>query len=337
MGRPRTLGWEPTSAFDTLWHFAAERQRIFFRRVAKEPWPWTTDPILSRFRFTNAYRASDRTSQFLIREVIYRSPALSEEVIFRILLFKLFNKIETWQLLETQLGELTYKRFRKNSYLRILNRAIERGAVYSPAYIMAPPSGEYVGMRKHEAHLNLLERMMRERLPRRIEAAASLAECFQVLTSYPMFGDFLAFQLAIDINYSEVTSFSEMDFVMPGPGARSGLTKCFPSASRRDHAALIEQVAESQESEFKKRGINFPSLWGRQLQLVDVQNLFCELDMYTRASAPSIAGLGSRTRIKRTFSGARGLPECWFPPKWQLNDSIAPSSSSTLNLAASLT
>ena len=57
--------------FDTYWTFAAERQRIYLSRLAGMPAPWSGDPILARFKFCNAYRAADRVSQYLIREVIY--------------------------------------------------------------------------------------------------------------------------------------------------------------------------------------------------------------------------------------------------------------------------
>ena len=57
--------------FDAYWRFAAERQQVFYRRARREPPPWTDDPILDRFKFCNAFRASDRVSQYLIREVIY--------------------------------------------------------------------------------------------------------------------------------------------------------------------------------------------------------------------------------------------------------------------------
>src|SRR5438132_13024380 len=85
-----------TPVFDTYWHFAAERQRIFHRRVRGEPGPWTDDPVLSAHRFTNAYRAADRVSQYLIRHVTYEGDPAVEEVVFRVLLFKLFNKVSTW-------------------------------------------------------------------------------------------------------------------------------------------------------------------------------------------------------------------------------------------------
>ncbi len=74
----------------------------FFRRAIGAAQPWTDNPVLAAYKFTNAYRASDRVSQYLIRHVIYRDdlPKSPREVFFRILLFKLFNKIATWELLE---------------------------------------------------------------------------------------------------------------------------------------------------------------------------------------------------------------------------------------------
>src|SRR5436309_1791251 len=83
---PSIVPLRPTSIYDTYWRFAAERQQIFFRRLERRPAPWTHDPVLLIHKFTNAYRASDRVSQFLIRRVIYRPdlPDDPAEVVFRI-------------------------------------------------------------------------------------------------------------------------------------------------------------------------------------------------------------------------------------------------------------
>ena len=63
----------PTVVYETYWRFAAERQEMFFRKIEGLPAPWTTDTILARHKFTNAYRASDRVSQYPNQErVIYR-------------------------------------------------------------------------------------------------------------------------------------------------------------------------------------------------------------------------------------------------------------------------
>jgi hypothetical protein len=63
------LSVRPSKVFDTYWRFAAERQEIFIRRIAGSPPPWTADPILREFKFTNAYRASDRLSQYLAQPI----------------------------------------------------------------------------------------------------------------------------------------------------------------------------------------------------------------------------------------------------------------------------
>src|SRR6266498_782894 len=74
----------PSDVYDSYWRFAAERQRIFFRRFLGASQPWTEDSVLATYKFTNAYRASDRVSQFLISQVIYRPdlPSSATEVFF---------------------------------------------------------------------------------------------------------------------------------------------------------------------------------------------------------------------------------------------------------------
>src|SRR5262245_57315637 len=82
---PRIAPLRRTEVYDTYWRFAAERQQIFFKRLERHPPPWTEDEFLRTYKFTNAYRASDRVSQYLIRNVIYRDdlPLARDEVFFR--------------------------------------------------------------------------------------------------------------------------------------------------------------------------------------------------------------------------------------------------------------
>src|SRR5205807_7919162 len=113
---------------NSYWRFAAERQNVFFRRLERRQPPWTHDPVIRAHKFTNVYRASDRVSQHLIRSVIYRDdlPGDPVEVFFRILLFKLFNKIETWELLEEQLGQLTYATYSFKRYDQVVGKSMMR-------------------------------------------------------------------------------------------------------------------------------------------------------------------------------------------------------------------
>jgi thymidylate kinase len=316
----------PTVVYDTYWRFAAERQEIFFRRWQRQRPPWTLDPILAEFKFTNAYRASDRVSQFLIKNVIYEGDQAEEEVFFRIILFKLFNKIETWERLTRALGVVRYRDYDFRAYDAALSKAIDGGeAIYSAAYIMPSGSKAFGTTRKHRAHLKLLERMMDDEVALRVADTKNMPEAFTMLRSYPMIGDFLAYQYATDLNYSNLTNFSEMQFVIPGPGAKGGISKCFESLGGLTEADLIRVVTERQEQEFDRLGIKFKSLWGRPLQLIDCQNLFCEVDKYSRVYHPEIAGSSLRTRIKQKFRVSAESLDFWYPPKWGINDKIAAS------------
>lgn len=216
-----------TVAFDSYWRFAAARQEVFFNRLAQRPPPWTSDPIIAAHRFTNVYRASDRVSQYLIRHVILENGSFTtEDIFFRIILFKLFNRIETWEGLLKKLGRISWSDYSFKTYSQALDDAFSSGkTVYSAAYIM--PSPAFGEIRKHSNHLRLLEHMMADGAHAKVAVAKTLEGIFRVLRGYRSLGNFLAFQLAIDINYSDLIDFSEMDFVVAGPGAHDGISKCF--------------------------------------------------------------------------------------------------------------
>lgn len=303
-----------TPVFDTYWRFAAARQEIFHKRVRGEHPPWTEDPILARHRFTNCYRASDRVSQYLIQRVIYDGDGATEEVFFRTLLFKIFNKLETWETLKQRLGEVSWRSYRRDDYEAILDALMDGGErVYSAAYIM--PSPNLGARRKHANHLRLIERMMADRVAERI-LGASLSSVYETLLKYPSIGSFLAFQLAIDLNYSPLMESSEMEFVVAGPGAKNGIRKCFTDTAGLSDADLIRAVSELAESEFQRLGLQFRDLWGRPLQLIDCQNLFCEVDKYSRVAHPEFTGASGRTKIKQRFDPRPTPIPQWYPPKW---------------------
>jgi thymidylate kinase len=313
-----------TIVYDTYWRFAAERQAMFFRRFAGAPPTWTNDTVLREYKFTNAYRASDRTSQYLIREVIYAGDQARDEVFFRTMLFKVFNRIETWELLTRKIGHITYGDYSFARYDAVLTEAINSGAtIYSGAYIMPSGGPSSANGRKHRMHLKLIEQMLKDDLAARLVAAPSMGKAFDLLRAYSTIGDFLAYQYVTDLNYSTLLNFSEMEFVVPGPGARDGIRKCFSDLGGLNEIDIIKLVAERQQVEFERLGLDFQSLWGRPLQLIDCQNLFCEVDKYSRVRHPEFAGRTGRTRIKQKYRITPDPILYWYPPKWGLNDRIA--------------
>ena len=314
----------PSIVYDSYWRFAAERQEIFFKRVCGAPPPWTADPVLEAYKFTNAYRASDRVSQYLIRHVIYREdlPSTADEIFFRIMLFKFFNKIETWEALQKALGPITLEDYSFPRYDRVLSKAMERGeAIYSAAYIM-PSGGKALGHdRKHRNHLALLERMVTESLPERLTEANSMQKAFLMLRSYPSIGDFLAYQYVTDINYSEITDFSEAEFVVPGPGSLDGIRKCFTDLGGLSEPEIIKFMAERQDQEFARLD-SFRTLWGRTPNSLIARTCSVKWTSTLGSCTPRLqesrVGSGSSSRFEQTPR----FPRPWYPPKWGINSLI---------------
>jgi hypothetical protein len=310
-----------TIAYETFWRFADERMAIFYRRLCDPVGPWTTDPILRAYRFTNVFRATDRVSQYLIREIQYRADRSQDprEVVFRTILFKIFNKIETWETLEYAHGPLCWQTVDLDAVDQTLSRLRAGGQrIYSAAYIMpAPPFGRE---RKHANHLALIALMMADRLSDGLHQAPDLRAVYERILGYPGIGRFLAFQYAIDLNYSTLLDFDEADFVVAGPGALDGISKCFRSTGGRSPEDLIRWVTDRQEVEFAQRGLDFHGLFGRRLHPIDCQNLFCEVSKYTRIAHPEILGIANRQRIKQVYKrDNRELPVLSFPPRWKLD------------------
>jgi 5-hmdU DNA kinase-like protein len=310
-----------TQVFDSYWRFAAERLAMYYRRMIDPVGPWTENPILREYRFTNVYRAADRVSQYLVRKVQYRedrsqAPA---EVFFRTVLFKLFNRIDTWELLEQEHGPLSWQSTPIEKISESLDHLIGSGRrVYSAAYIM--PSPAFGHQRKHSNHLALLARMMTDGLPGQLVRARSLRSVYEMILSYPGLGPFLAFQYTIDLNYSTLLDFDEAEFVVAGPGALDGIAKCFANAKSFDPTYIIYAMAERQSEEFSRLGLEFEGLFGRRLQPIDCQNIFCEISKYARVAHPEVDGSSGRTRIKQRYRAADAVtPEApYFPPKWNL-------------------
>lgn len=315
----------PTEAYPLYWWFACERQRVFHAKLRGEPPPWTDDEVLREYKFTNAYRASDRASQALISDVILGAPpGLSPaSTAFRVVLFKLFNLPRTWRRLEETLGEpVCLRTYDFGRYDRILTALSSEGPIYSAAYIQPPPDLGH--SRKHQNHLVLARRIADGPVPFETvrSAAPATRRAFEGLLAYPSVGPFLAYQLATDLGYAWPGLLPESAFVRAGPGAVSGLHKCFrrPRALGSYEDAIMLMVRE-QGREVARLGLEFDDLFGRPLQPIDCQNLFCETDKLCRVRLPHVEGRGGRTRIKQRYTpAARPIGIYRYPPAWGINE-----------------
>jgi hypothetical protein len=315
---------EPTprpEIFNAYWEFAAERQRIFYRRLQGFPHPWTEDEVLGKYKFCNAFRASDRVSQYLLRHVIYGDhlPQDPENVLFRIFFFRFFNSIETWELAEKLYGAPSLQNFDVDRWYTDMD--VGQG-LFSAAY-MTCGRKEFGYDKKHGNYLATVREMMDSGLAPKVLGAGSMAEVYDLILPSMFVGKFLAYQIATDVNYSDVVSLDDNSFTMAGPGAERGIKKVFLDTGSLSSAEIIQWMRARQDEEFDKRGVpeGIRTLWGHRLQAIDIQNLFCETDKYSRARFPDVeGGLAKRNRPKQNFRIHKDpLQVPFYPPKWGIN------------------
>ena len=214
--------------------------------------------------------------------------------------------------------DITLESFNSNEYSKILEKAISNGTkIYNDAYISC--ANKAFGYdRKHDNHLALLKKMfVEDKIQDKIINCKTMEEAFNIIKSYPLIGNFMAYQLVTDINYSEVVNWQEDEFTVAGPGSLRGIKKCFIDKGKMSNEDIIRYMYEHQDEEFKRLNLNFKRIGNRPLQLIDCQNIFCELDKYCRKAFPNLKS--NRAKIKKHYIPKKDKIEYIYPPKWKIN------------------
>ena len=134
-----------------FFYFMQERMNIFWRKCQRP-----------NDKFTNVYRATDRVSQFLLKNIIYGKYAArkEEDMLLRILVFKIFNRPDTWEYLMSELGQpLTVDNFDPPTLAKLLTKRQEKMPIFNNAYMMTGSHRDYTTWSsKHEKWLQMVER-----------------------------------------------------------------------------------------------------------------------------------------------------------------------------------
>ena len=297
-------------------YFMKERMNIFWNKVEHTN-RLTDDPILQEYKFTNVYRSCDRVSQYLIKDVIYKNinEYTPEDVLLRILVFKVFNRIETWKYLSQEM-DIRINTFDVEYISDLLSKRQQEHPIFSNAYLMAGSHPSFSTIHcKHRIWLHIIdEYFIKNKGFSQILKSKSLEAMYNQLRNYPLIGDFLAYQYSIDFNYSPYLNFDEDSFVKAGIGAVRGIKKCFSSYGDRFEDAILYTYDNFDGLLCRYNCTDFRPLPGRYPKLIDLQNCFCETDKYLRVKLPDLR-VGN-VRIKQRYSPSSDRINYFFPPKW---------------------
>lgn len=320
---------KPNENFDHFLYWICERMNVFWRKYNGNKAPLSEDPILRDYKFTNVYRCLDRVSQYLLREVIYNGKEYEpEDMFFRILVFKHFNKCETWDYLIEKFGDITYETGLDN-IADALDELLAQGeTIYGNAYIVNccfyqfPEYTHIKGMSKHRAHFRIFEdEIFSNGHIYDFLEAKSFEQLYTIFRNMRIYGDFTAQQYAIDMNYSPLFNFTENEFVVTGPGSLKGIGWTFDGTGKRyKYVETIKWVHDNFEElmqDFCERtGMQWnPLPWEPVPTLTNLQNCFCETSKFAKGLGFSFKR-GVNERIKNTYEATSKPLEFVFPTKW---------------------
>lgn len=281
--------------------FILERHRIWERRIAGEPGPWSEDPILIGRKFCNAFRVLDHGSQYVLKHLLDGPPI---DVLLRCFLYRftnrsgpwehfysLYERVPTLEDLTTDLLLSTWDRYESpifnNAYRINVDRTWDGKKL------------DWLIFRAKEIFLEGKYFSVDEYL------VSDPPEQHELLTRVPRVGDFMAMQILTDWNYSRYGYDAENEFIVPGPGAVRGSEILDPDA---DPTEMIYRIAEVWEAEPDAPRIPLPGGGSRGLSLMDIQNTFCEFDKYIREQ---VRGKTFSPYTPTHKTTAPALPEHW--------------------------
>lgn len=246
-----TLNWENVYHFKK---FVEDRYRIHKRKdVRKLPPPWTTNPVLKEFKFTNVRREHDRQTRYLIENIVMNEELTLEDKIVNCFMFRCWNNWDTFRdfgfpysskiVYSPELKEKVRPIYKKlqiadpgrlwwsNAYNQGGTKAAWKfpdGDGYERAYKESEAKKysdweEDISLRPFHVGVWL----GRNRIVDKLLAAKDQQECFDVIKSIKGFADFLAYQVFVDLTYISEFPFSENEFVVAGPGCKKGLDLIF--------------------------------------------------------------------------------------------------------------
>ncbi|MBC5793018.1 MAG: hypothetical protein H8Z69_03165 [Nanohaloarchaea archaeon] len=300
------LDSDPVNEF---WNFIAERQSIWHKRVIEQQdYPWTDNEILKNYRFTNVYRELDPGTQYAIQNIMIRDESRKDRT-FNIMIYRLLGRKETHERLDFRSSE----DFDPEGFERVLKKRRESGKpVFTGAYMVSGYS-QFDSSDKVENISEIFKRISQDfdETFETIDSAQSPQEVYNIINSLPGFGNFLSYQVLVDLLYDlgeepSVIEFNHNEWAKPGPGAKKGLKVLAENPGPDERLEIMRWLTENQESEFRDRGIDFNYLKDtegrrRLLSLADIQNCLCEFYKFHK-----IKNDKGRARRKFRSSNSRG-------------------------------
>jgi len=265
---------------DLFYRFVNKRHNIYIRRfIKKKPPPWTKDKILQEYKFTNVYRKLDRSSKWMIANIIENDrdfPKLSQKV-WGCIFYRINNNVETFE----EIGIPIRKNFNPKKYKIKMDAYRDAGnRTFTNAHITCQSSFKRSRIENFIDIVSRLKKNWKEIWSniKQFKKDNDWRACFKFIKSQYGFGGFTSYEVCIDMVYAGVFPDSIRDsFANVGPGCEFGLLTIFPNRQFISLEAGMRLLNDEQDKHFKRLGIKFK---GPRLMIQDTEFCLCEFSKY---------------------------------------------------------
>lgn len=272
-----------------FWEFVVERHRITVRRKKGMPKPWTDDPILRDFKFTNIFREEDRHT-VVLREAFRGNKKLARlepgEFVFNVILWRWFNWIPTWDVFKRlSPPDGFFRRWEPARVAKALHARTEAGfSVWTNAYLVRGVWGQS----KIDSAVQALTPIWKERVRLALELreSASLEWATQRLQQFFLVGPFNAYEFVTDLRHTPILEHATdiLTWANPGPGAYRGLRRIWPTpVNTREKRidAMRDLLVRQRAGQITVPNIELLP----PMEMRDIEHSLCEFDKYWRVKS----------------------------------------------------
>lgn len=221
--------------FETMY----QRQQIWYNRfMQSSKKPWSENAILNNHKFCNVYRELDKTSQWIIKNIIRNDNYDMKNKVWKACIARLFNLIEFLEVVDIP----NYDDYDAEQFVEMVE-IFEDGVMPSTnkkAYAinswLAAGTTQGLGCARHiipSLHKQLGNILFHGFLG----GKSTVKDLIMTMRSVEGIGKFVAHEWYIDMCYfskytNESSNFTEMDWSNIGPGAEFGLRLVFPAMKK---------------------------------------------------------------------------------------------------------
>lgn len=301
-------------AFKRLVQMIKDRYRIHVRKdVLHRPKPWTKNPVMQQYKFTNVRREHDKQSRYLIDNIINNPELTLEDKIVNCFMFRAWNNWDTFHDLglpadAQRLYDPSFKETIRPIYKRLYVVNLDR-LWWSSAFNQGGVKKAWRYLKKNTTSIEkdiplrpfyVGVCLGEQNIVKKLLQAKDQQECFEVIKSVRGFADFLAYQVFVDLTYIPEFPFSENEFTVTGPGCKRGLDILFIDRAGLSYEECLFWLRDRWDSLIEEYDIKwnadklFMDLpeYDRCMNVMSLENCFCEFSKYMKILKDS------RSRIK---------------------------------------